>query len=109
MRRGSSNRAWYLLIAALFVLAITWQAAFSVHVIRKLMNAQIQPVRPFFLAAATDRIVAADDASRRAGLRPGDELMAIQDRSYRGESQVSGMLSHMHPGETMTIRVKHPG
>jgi hypothetical protein len=66
--------------------------------------------RPFYLATATDRIAAVNETGREAGRRPGDELIAIQDQPYRGESQsardplaslLMSMLSsaHMSTGE----------
>ena len=103
------NRAARRGIAVLFVLAGSWQIYLSAYVVRNLMNARIAPDRPFFLIPGTDRVERMDDAARRAGLQPGDEVMAIEGQPYRGESQVSGMLSHMHVRETLTVRARHPG
>jgi hypothetical protein len=98
----------YPFIAMLFVLTASWQAAVSIHVVRNLLHAGVEAARPIYLSTATDRIAAVNAAGSKAGVRPGDQLMAIQDHPYRGESQISGMLSSMHPGQTLMARVRHP-
>jgi phosphoserine phosphatase RsbU/P len=99
----------YPFIVMLFVLAASWQAAVSIHVVRKLLHSGVEAARPIYLSTATDRIAAIDEAGKQAGLRPGDELMAIQDQPYRGESQVSAILSSMRPGQRLMLRIRHPG
>ncbi|MGI8745139.1 MAG: SpoIIE family protein phosphatase [Bryobacteraceae bacterium] len=104
-----TNRVLYWVIAVLFFLAASWQAAIAVYVVRQMQRAEVDPIRPFYLATATDRLAAISDDAQKAGLRVGDQVISLGSEPYRGESQVSHLLLSMHPSQTLSVRVHHPG
>ncbi|HEV2687654.1 MAG TPA: GAF domain-containing protein, partial [Bryobacteraceae bacterium] len=88
-----------------FLLAMGYQVAFSVGAIQYRRHYSVEVPRPFGLNLDSDRFGWVERALVDSGVRPGDELLAVEGQPYRGGAQLARVLAAKRPGERLTIHV----
>jgi sigma-B regulation protein RsbU (phosphoserine phosphatase) len=95
----------YILLTALFVVAFGYQSRFVQRRIEFLTNRenfagnQISTLH-------SGQIVGLSDTAKAAGIREGDELIAVEDRPFAGRGVLNDAMIGKHPGDLLTVTIR---
>src|SRR5947208_2722281 len=93
----------YVFLLPLFVVALFYQATYSVVAARVVANSTSVPSRPF---ANDGRIVTGlDEQTRAAGLHPGDRILAINGRDFVGTRVLFEEIQKVKRGDRLSLTV----
>jgi sigma-B regulation protein RsbU (phosphoserine phosphatase) len=105
----SNNRRLYLLLGAVFLLAMGYQVCVSIGVMQYRRLYAVEAAWPFELLLDSDRFSSVERAMADSGIQPGDELVQVEGQPYRGSAQIARMLAAKRPGELLRITVLRKG
>ena len=105
----SPRRLPYVLLAALLVVAGTYQAWFSHAILRLVLRPEEHVRAPFVVSPFTPVIARMSEETAVAGLKEGDEVTAVGRRPYTGPFVLSHSLARSRPGDALTVTVRSPG
>jgi membrane-associated protease RseP (regulator of RpoE activity) len=100
-----NNRRLYLLLGAVFLLAMGYQVCVSIGVMQYRGLYAVEAAWPFELLLDSDRFSSVERAMADSGIQPGDELVQVEGQPYRGSAQIARMLAAKRPGELLRITV----
>ncbi len=78
------TRYLYILLLALFVVAVTYQALFTVAAVREDLYGYQQVRRPFLIEDVEPIITRLRPEAEAAGLKVGDRVVAVDGRGVEG-------------------------
>lgn len=99
----------YLCLAALFLVAATYQARNSWDGVRLLLHPTQIARSPFDLKTAISIIGSVQDEAAKAGVRKGDVLLSVNGRPYRGLAVLAQAGAESRPGDVLTVTVRSQG
>jgi phosphoserine phosphatase RsbU/P len=97
----------YCLLGLLFLITAAYQLRHIGFVVDSLRGKAEAVTRPFAIPADRSIITSAGEEGRKAGVRPGDTLMAVNGHPYEGEANLNRALNYAHPGDLLTVTVRH--
>src|ERR1700730_13674360 len=103
MLTRSGNRRLYLLLAAVFLLALGYQVCVSIGILEYRRLYAVEAASPFGVRLDSDRFESVERAMADSGIQPGDELLQVEGEPYRGSAQLSRKLAAKRPGERLSI------
>ena len=103
-RFGSRLRllATYLVLGAVAAFEIGYVA----HVVRDLTRPDSAVADPFAYDLQ-QRVTWVGSGSEKAGLHPGDRIVAINGRPFRSDGVFADSLARSHPGDTFSVLARH--
>ncbi|MGA8026166.1 MAG: SpoIIE family protein phosphatase [Bryobacteraceae bacterium] len=96
----------YAILSALLAWALIAQLTYSVFLIYTQANSAKYPAPPFEAQGFTARIVRAHSEYRNSGLKPGDEVLAVNGEPVQGAIQLDNIPYKFRVGETIIITVR---
>lgn len=94
-----SGKGRYILLAAILAVAATAQILVTVDVVRGWDDDRAAYRLPFTLAQASRQIETLHERALRAGLRSGDEVVAVNGHAFRGMRDIGVLRSPQAPIE----------
>src|SRR5579884_4305298 len=108
MPRQSQSRWPVKALRVIFVLALNYELLYSAGVVSWLRAGARRPEMPLGVAYAGRRVQWAGGPAANAGVKPGDELLAVEGQRFDGEAQLWKAIQKAGPGHTVTFRIAHP-
>ncbi|HEX8138141.1 MAG TPA: SpoIIE family protein phosphatase [Pyrinomonadaceae bacterium] len=100
------TRYLYILLLALFVVAVTYQALFTVAAIREDLYGYQQVRRPFLIEDVEPVITRLRPEAEAAGLKVGDRVVTVGGRPLTGSAVFDQLVAASRPGEPLEVRVE---
>src|SRR5438874_2415957 len=91
------NRARYICLALLFVLAAGYQAGTDYTFVDFLRHGSERVRSPIGVELSTMTVASVSDAAKRAGIKTGDHITTVNGAPYRDAN--SRVLRAAHPGD----------
>ena len=105
-----SKRAFlHLLLAALFLIATVYQGRFIQRRLQYLFNRPTFIEYPISTAAHSNKITRVTPNWKRAGVREGDLLLAVEGQPYTGWGVMADALMMKRVGESLTVSIQREG
>lgn len=104
-----SRYVHYILLLALFVVAVTYQARYTVDAIREDFYPGEQVREPFATEDIEPIIARLRPEGEEAGLRKGDRVLALNDRPVTGSAVFDQIAAAARPGDSLTVTVARAG
>lgn len=96
----------YLLLLALFIVAITYQTRYTIDAIRDDFYPNEQVREPFVMEDVEPIITRLRPEAEEAGLRIGDRVLAMDGRVVKGSALFDQLAAAAHPGESLTVDIR---
>ncbi len=96
----------YAALGVLLAWALIAQLTYSSYIIYIQANAARYLRVPFITDEYTPRITALLPTYENSGLKPGDEVLAINGQPVRGMSQFATARFSLHPGDTLVLTIR---
>jgi sigma-B regulation protein RsbU (phosphoserine phosphatase) len=96
----------YLLLGALFVIALLYQTRHTIVGIQELFFPTAQARAPFSLKQLSQVIGEVRPEAQQAGIREGDILLSVNGEPYTGSASIIKPLMNAHPGDPLSIRIQ---
>jgi len=97
----------YVCLLLLALVAFPFQGFYSRHVINFYNSPQLKARAPFQYTP-WKIIQNAGAESTKAGLQPGDEILALNGRTFSGDATFYDAMTGAHPGDILEVVVRHP-
>jgi phosphoserine phosphatase RsbU/P len=97
------SRYPYILLLAVFVVAVTYQTRFTVEALREDFYANEQVRDPFVLDEVESVITRLRPEGEEAGLRVGDRVPAVNDRPLKGTAVLDQLAAAAHAGDSLSV------
>ncbi len=104
--RRQSQLLRYVLLAALFAVAASFQARYSYDEVRQQLRGLERARRPFELAYLRPVISTVQPEAEAAGLRPGAAVVAIEGRPCTGLASLSVPVGRARAGDILEVTVR---
>jgi sigma-B regulation protein RsbU (phosphoserine phosphatase) len=99
--RSQSYTVAYACLAALFVAAMGYQIALTRDIVRE-TRVDVPAVAPATASAILEQV---SPAAEKAGLHPGDTLLAVNGTPYTGTSVLGRIVAGAEPGDVIALTV----
>jgi sigma-B regulation protein RsbU (phosphoserine phosphatase) len=96
----------YILLGALFLWALIAQCTFSGYLIYGEAHPNERTPLPFSFHDYSTVIQYVHSPDGDSGIKPGDEIVALNGRTIEGLAEVSAFEERLRPSETVTLTVK---
>lgn len=104
---GNKNtRILYALLAVLFAWSLTAQIAWSWHAVERHLHRDVNLDMPFTVEDYSARINALARSYALSGLRPSDEITALNGEAITSRRQFSKVMTQLHPETQLNVTVK---
>lgn len=104
-----SKRAFlYILLAALFVIATSYQARFVQRRLAYLTNPDSFALNQI-VTSTSGVITFVGDTARDAGIQKGDTLLAVEGRPYVGRGVLADALAGKQVGDPLSVLIRRQG
>jgi sigma-B regulation protein RsbU (phosphoserine phosphatase) len=101
-----SRSKLYILLGALFVIALLYQARHTIVGVQQLFFPSEQVRMPFILKPVSQVIGEVRPEAQQAGIREGDMLLSINGQPFTGTASIIEPLMNAHPGDSLTVRIQ---
>jgi sigma-B regulation protein RsbU (phosphoserine phosphatase) len=108
MASNAGKRGLYWALTLVFVLAMAYQAGFSVSATERRRHYD-RIERPFEMSIDSDRFASVDAGMAAAGIQKGDQLIEVEGQRYIGGAQLARIFAGKHAGEPLAIKVRRKG
>ncbi len=98
-----------IILGVLLLWALAAQLTFSGVAVYLNANASRYPDMPFFLHGFETKIAVVPGKYQATGLKPGDEVTAINGEPFAGAEQLGRLTLESRPGDRMTVGIERDG
>src|SRR5205085_5505552 len=99
----------YIPLIALFIIAAVYQTRHTIEGVQQLLYPTELAQSPFGLKPVSQIITNIGPAAKTADIHEGDILLAVNGRAYMGQAALVEPLTKLHPGDSLTVRVRGSG
>jgi phosphoserine phosphatase RsbU/P len=99
----------YLLLLALFIVAVTYQTRYTIDAVREDFYPNEQVREPFGMEDVEPIITRLRPEAEEAGLRTGDRVLAVDGHALKGSAIFDQLAAAARPGDSLTVDVSRAG
>jgi sigma-B regulation protein RsbU (phosphoserine phosphatase) len=100
-----SRYIYYILLLALFIVAVTYQARYTVDAIGEDFYGNEQVREPFVMEDLEPIITRLRPEGEEAGLRKGDRVLAVAGRPITGSAVMDQLAAAARPGDSLNVTI----
>ncbi|MBZ5535594.1 MAG: SpoIIE family protein phosphatase [Acidobacteriia bacterium] len=97
----------YLILVLLFLLTAGYQFRHAIYVLDYTEERAWAVTSPGVVNLGSPVVQSVSKETEEAGLRPGDTILALNGRPYRGLSELIHVVEFARPGDFFTLTVRH--
>jgi sigma-B regulation protein RsbU (phosphoserine phosphatase) len=109
-----TRHIYYIPLALLFVVAVTFQTRFTMDAVRQLFwrsemaRPPLSTQHEIHTQRADQSINYISPEAIEAGVHKGDLLVSVNGEPYTGSAILQGTIARAHPGDPITFTIRHP-